>query len=222
MIGGPVPVAVPVDEIAMYHLALRLECADLHATLNVPRRHGSPDVLEAIFFDQNTILIDESLDPEAHPLQLGRYRYSVGHEIAHWWLHRSAVLKHQARKGRPAVVCREGEGQWSPIEWQAESFSSLLLRPRDRVQEAWGEKPPFAFDVHEHGSPDLRRLWLSLNPDPEIARATFASECEQMFDQFSEPLAQVFQVSNQAMRIRMEGIGLLRRGWGGWPARLAA
>src|SRR5262245_31651206 len=78
-IGNPVDVPIPVDEIAMYHLALRLECADLHATLDVAMRGESPDILGAIFFDQNAILIDRSLDPELHPSQLGRYRYSKGH-----------------------------------------------------------------------------------------------------------------------------------------------
>lgn len=222
-IDGPVPTPIPVDDIAMYQLVFRLECADLHAFLGIPRRHMSPDILGAIFFDRELILIDESLNPEADPSRLGRYRYSVGYEIGHGWLHREAVNKNQALKQPLSIVCREGEVSKRPlIEWQAEYFSSFLLMPRERVLEAWGEKPPFAFDAHEHGSEDLRRLWRSLKPDPEIARSMFASECEEMFDQFVVPLARLFQVSNQAMRIRMEGIGLSKRGRAARPGRVAA
>jgi Zn-dependent peptidase ImmA (M78 family) len=221
-IGSSVNSPIPVDEIAMYHLALRLECADLHATLDIPMQGHSPDILGAMLFDQNTILIDQSLDPETYPSQLGRYRYSIGHEICHWRLHRSAVLKNQARHPRPAIVCRQSEVTSAPIEWQAENFSSFLLLPRERILDAWGQKLPFAFDVHEHGSPDLRKLWSSLKPDQQIARAMFMSECGGMFDQFAGPLAELFEVSKQAMRIRLEGMGLLRRVRAGAATQVAA
>jgi Zn-dependent peptidase ImmA (M78 family) len=207
----PVTGAIPVEEIAMYHLALRLESADLHDTLRIPMRGDSPDILGAIFFDQNAILIDQSLDPETHPSQLGRYRFSIGHEIGHWVLHRSVVLKNQTRHGRPAIVCRQSEGTRPLIEWQAENFSSFLLLPRHRVRDAWGCNPPFVFDVHEHGSSNLRRAWLRQDADPMTARSMFLVECDGMFDQLAGPLAQQFQVSRQAMRIRLEGMGLLHR-----------
>lgn len=219
---GPVPTPIPVDEIAMYHFAFRLECADLHTVLRIPKRQNSPDILGAIFFDDDAILIDESLNPATDPSQLGRYRYSVGHEICHGWLHRAAVLKNKARRERAAIVCREDEGNKPIIEWQTDNFSSFLLLPRERVLDAWGDKPPFSFDVHEHGSDELRRLWRSLKPDPERARAMFASECEQVFDHFTQPLARIFEVSNQAMRIRMEGMGLLSRRRAARPSRVAA
>lgn len=212
-IEGPV---IPVDDIVMYQLSLRLDFADLHDVLRVPKQGKSPDILAAIFFDEDAILIDHSLHPERHPSQRGRYRFSVGHEACHWVCHRSAVLKNRARHGRPAIVCRKSEAKRAPIEWQAENFSSFLLLPRERVLDAWGQRPPFVFDVHEHASRELRKLWISLRPDQATARAMFRAECEAMFDQFAGPLAELFQVSKQAMQIRLEGVGLLRR------SRLAA
>jgi len=210
-IGAPVPLVVPVDEIAMYHLALRIEFADLHAILGVPKRGGSAEIHGAIVFEKDTILIDKSLEPMANPGRLVRYRYSVGHEICHDRLHRSAYAKSQARKALPDIVCRENQGRKPLVEWQADYFSSFLLMPRTRVMEAWGDQRPFAFDAYKHGSRDLKRVWEDIRADGDIARTMYASECEGMFDVYSEPLSRLFVVSNQAMRIRMERLGLLKR-----------
>jgi hypothetical protein len=75
-IDGP----VPVEEIARYYLCLKLEFADLHDVLDLPKYAGGPDILGAMFFEQSAILIDERLNPEVYPEQLGRYRFSLGHE----------------------------------------------------------------------------------------------------------------------------------------------
>jgi hypothetical protein len=65
---GPI---IPVGEIAMYHLSLRLDFADLHDVLRVPKHGDSPDILGAIFFDEDAILIDRSLDRSAILLRSG-------------------------------------------------------------------------------------------------------------------------------------------------------
>lgn len=97
------------------------------------------------------------------------------------------------------------------IERQAEYFASYLLLPEERVLDAWGEAPPFVFDVHESGSRELRSLWINSKADPEVTRRLFASECDRRFEQIAEPLAWKFEVSKQAMCIRLEGMGLVRR-----------
>ncbi|MBK8008612.1 MAG: ImmA/IrrE family metallo-endopeptidase [Rhizobiales bacterium] len=43
-------------------------------------------------------MIDDSLDPEENPSMLGRYRFTLAHEIGHWRLHR-----HSVRQGRRPV-----------------------------------------------------------------------------------------------------------------------
>jgi hypothetical protein len=208
-----VPTPIPVVEIAENHLALDLSCADVRTLLNLPRKSSSSDVLGAMIFERQQIVIDDSLNPEKHPFQMGRYRYSVGHEIGHWVLHRAAAMKKMARVRKPVIVCREvaPPAKVSIVEWQADHFSSFLLLPRQRVLEAWGESPPAVFDVHKSGSTELRRLWTSLRPDPEEARALYAIECQQFFDRIALPLATTFAVSLQAMRIRLEALGVLQR-----------
>jgi Zn-dependent peptidase ImmA (M78 family) len=90
-IGSNIEPAIPVEDIARYHLCLRLELADMHGVLDVPMMGDSPDILGALFLEHSAILIDSSLDPDANPAQLGRYRFSVGHEVGHWWLHRKVI-----------------------------------------------------------------------------------------------------------------------------------
>lgn len=210
---------VPVEEIARYHLCLKLEFADLHDVLDLPKDAGGPDILGAMFFEQSAILIDERLNPEVHPAQLGRYRFSLGHEIGHWWLHREAMAKRRvADAGLPTFICRQRDAVTVPVEWQAETFASFLLLPRERVLAEWsklrGNCEPFRFDVAGHGSQRLRSLWFGLASDGEKARKLFARECEATFDEIASGLAKVFAVSTQAMRIRLEGLRLLVRGAG--------
>jgi hypothetical protein len=88
-IGEPMKLPVPVDDITTYHLALRLGFDDLHKTLNRPMLRGQPDILGAIWVDKELVLIDQHLNPKINPSMLGRYRFSVAHEIGHWRLHRS-------------------------------------------------------------------------------------------------------------------------------------
>lgn len=210
-IGGDVPNPIPVTDIAENELGLNVECRDLHAYFNVPKQSNTSGILGAMEFASCRILIDQSLNPEIHPHRIGRYRYSIAHEIGHWRLHRAKVLQSRAPSSQPPVICREPRPKMPVIEWQAENFASFLLLPRDRVLDAWGAAPPFLFDVNESGSRELRALWFSKNPDEDITRAMFARECEKRFEQLAEPLAWSFEVSKQAMCIRLEGMGLLRR-----------
>lgn len=202
-----VPSRVPVDEIARFYLGLRLEFGDLQA------RYRQSNVLGAMEFERSTIAIDNSLDPELFPRRRGRYRFTVAHEIGHWQLHKSRVLKKSAQLRQSAIVCRDPDSSASypPIEQQADYFASFLLLPCERVAEAWGENPAFTFNVYESGSRELRKIWQDLRPNPRLAREMFARECEQRFEQLAEPLAWKFDVSNHAMRKRLEGLGLLRR-----------
>jgi hypothetical protein len=104
--GGPIKFPVPVEDITTYHLALRLGFADLHETLRIPMLRDQPDILGAIWVDTETIL------PKKNPSMLGRYRYSLGHEIGHWRLHRSYVSKDGNQTSLfeapsdPNVICR--------------------------------------------------------------------------------------------------------------------
>ena len=52
-----------------------------------------PDILGAIWVDKELVLIDHTSTRKSNPSMLGRYRFSVAHEIGHWRLHRSYVAK---------------------------------------------------------------------------------------------------------------------------------
>lgn len=214
--GARVPDAIPVEEIARYHLCLQIEFADLYDVLDLPRDSGGPDILGAMFFEQSAILIEERLNPEIYPEQLGRYRFSLAHEVGHWRLHRDAMARRKlANADQPSFICRQSEAVSVPVEWQAETFASCLLLPRERVLKAWcdlrGSAEPFAFEVSSHGSASLRKLWFGMASNGEEARRLFARECTAFFDDLAGELAKLFAVSTTAMRVRLEGLKLLQR-----------
>ena len=217
--GTPIRLPIPVDDITTYHLALRLGFDDLHRTLDIPMQSEKPDILGAIWVASETILIDRSLDPKMYPSMLGRYRYSVGHEIGHWRLHRSYVARDANQTSflgtpsKPTVICRSSEEN-EPIEWQANFHASCLLMPKQLVLGAWrsqfGHANPFVFDPVRHGKPMGARRG-GLRPVGAIIRQIEKSACDQAFEDRAAVFAPSFGVSVQAMRIRLENLGLLLR-----------
>jgi hypothetical protein len=74
---------IPIEDILEKHLKLGIEFDDTHKLFGVPRPAAAdPDILGAVFFDDRRIVIDETLDPEENPSKEGRYRYTLGHEVA--------------------------------------------------------------------------------------------------------------------------------------------
>ena len=212
--GGPIKLPVPVEDITTYHLALRLGFADLHETLRIPMLRDQPDILGAIWIDKEAVLIDESLDPNRYPSMRGRYRFSVGHEIGHWRLHRSYVAKDAKQASlfdatsEPTVICRSSQAK-EPIEWQADLYSSYVLMPRAMVFEEWAERFGSASNVIM--TEDDRTTYVE-SDHRSIARRRFSGLSHAELDDYVvAPFAENFQVSKQAMRIRLEKLGLLNR-----------
>jgi hypothetical protein len=216
-IGAPLKLPVPINEITTYHLALRLDFADLHETLGIPMLCDQPDVLGAIWVDTETILIDRSLDPKKNPAMGGRYRFSLGHEVGHWRLHRSYVAKDASQPSLfdgsrdPTVICRSSQAK-EPIEWQAEFFSSCLLMPRHRVHKEWQEclgrtRPLLLSDLRPNGRVMMRAQTMIYDQGKNETGAVD----DALFDDVAKPIARRFGVSAPAMRIRLEKLGLLLR-----------
>ena len=211
--GEPVKLPIPVAEIATHHLALQLGFADLHETLGIPMLREGPDVLGAIFIEEETILIDQSLNSKRNPLMQARYSFSVGHEIGHWQLHRSYVNSYtdQApnldQSSESRVICRSSEAK-EPIEWQADYFSSCLLMPKPFVCEFWKRRFP--------GLEPLVRGNMKIKPlagsgPRSIGNAFQNTEYDNFADGWAQFFAPYFGVSRQAMRIRLEKLELLLR-----------
>lgn len=174
---------VPVEEI--------LECdLDLDFGLEDLKEDFGADTLGALWAGERRVRVDVSLDPTLFPEKEGRYRFTVGHEICHWQLHRHRFLAEVDQgslfdaSSEPSVVCRTGSGK-PPIEWQADAFSARLLMPAEMLTRIWAE----AKGGHVSASRTARRQ------DPTgvmVAR-----------------MARVFEVSAQAMRIRLIELGLI-------------
>jgi Zn-dependent peptidase ImmA (M78 family) len=215
--GAPIKLPVPVADITTYHLALQLGFADLHQTLGIPMLRDQPDILGAIWVDKESVLIDRSLDPEENPSMLGRYRFSVGHEIGHWRLHRAYVAKDANQTSlfespsKPTVICRSSQSK-EPVEWQADFYSSSLLMPRRRVYDQWEEclgrtRPLLLSDLRPNGQVMMRAQTLIY----QQGRNESVAIDDALFEDVAKPIARRFGVSPAAMRIRLERLGLLLR-----------
>ena len=212
---------IPIEDIVEKHLKLHVEFDDMHQRLGVPRSAPGcePDILGAIFFNESRIVIDESLDPEEYPAKEGRYRFTLAHEGGgHWRLHRNLFISDPAQvslldeQAQPAVVCRSSNAK-EPIEWQADFYAACLLMPRRLVYAIWrerfGSSHPFIYEWNKDNPAFAARRssWVRLGnvlqpdtPDHVI-----------VFNRIAREFAQVFCVSVETMRIRLENLGLLLR-----------
>jgi hypothetical protein len=191
---GPVATPpVPIEDILELHLELAFAIDDLQTAL------GHADVLGGIWFGERLIKIDRSLDPSVEPRMLGRYRFTLAHEVGHWRLHRQHLMNDPSARSlfqqacEPAFVCRSSNSPREEV--QANLFASYVLMPRRLVHAAWFEWRTTCDPV---ALSDL--VAADKHPDEDM-----------VLEQFCRPLAERFQVSAQAMRIRLENMKLLVR-----------
>ena len=210
---------IPIEDILEKHLKIRIEFHDTHHLFGIPRSGKDPDILGAMFFNEERIVIDESLDPEEHPAMEGRYRFTLAHEGGgHWRLHRryfnvnpgQAVLFEGPVP--PSVICRTSQAK-EPVEWQADFYASCLLMPRKLVFTAWEEMFPDRKQrviqpsvPVSHPFVEVARMSLILGSKP-----LWTESVDEALDRVAQPLAEKFLVSPIAMRIRLEKLGLLLR-----------
>jgi hypothetical protein len=184
---------VPVDEIVELYLQLQLEFLDMRSLFGVEDIHG------ALWVNERRVGIDCRLDPSVNASKLGRYRFTLAHEAGHWRLHRQLFLKKANQPSllpdgaeRPEYICRSSDNE--PIEYQANRFASCLLMPSEMMKRSWydwrdGMKPIYLTDLR--------------------AAADEAASDNALMENAVRPLAESFQVSGEAMRIRAEGLGLV-------------
>ena len=215
--GVSITAPIPVEQLLEFHLGLSLDFDDLHGRLGIPLTGDEPDVLGALWVDSREVFVDQSLDPEDRPWLEGRYRYTLGHEVGHWQLHRDqlGVSAGQgslfSRESEPTIVCRKSQAK-ERIEWQADYFASVLLMPRALVMAAWrdrfGDAKPRIVRRRRHP----RQGTPSATGDLDRALARFTqNQDDATLEQFARPLADDFEVSAVAMRIRLEQLSLLHR-----------
>ena len=194
-ITGP---AVPVDEIFEIYLQFDFRFADLS------KKYGDSNVLAEIFIKNKKVVVDTSLEPDTHPDMLGRYNFTLAHEIGHWVLHRDevfAVSNEPDLFGLTAnpVICRDGSHE--PREWQANTFAANLLMPKEWVIREWLKifpdgSPLNIKDEMERKADYMRRQGKQYEPTSDVAR----------------DMRTIFKVSAQAMHRRLNELGMLELG----------
>jgi hypothetical protein len=191
---------IPIDEIVELYLELRLTFDKMQELFGVDDVHG------ALWVNDKRVGIDHRLEPTEHPAMLGRYRFTLAHEAGHWRLHRQLFQRKANQLNllpehveRPEYICRSSDTD--PIEYQANRFASCLLMPREMLKRGWhewrGNMDPICLDDVVG---DARR--------PEAGDT--AGE-NMLFERAVKPIADRFEVSPGAMRIRLIQLDLLQR-----------
>lgn len=189
---------VPVEAISDCLWDFAIDFDDLHG------KYG-PDTDGALFFFHKRLIVaDNSLNPEVFPNKIGRYVFTVAHEIGHWVLHAPDMLANAeapvlfGEQTQPDILCRSSKRDEK--ERQADRFAGYLLMPRDLILQVWnarhGENSP-PLDVHKELEEQRERFHLA--PDD---RKVFCEEAKTM--------AALFSVSAQAMQIQLSEMGLIK------------
>lgn len=189
---------IPVDEIAELTLGYHLDIIDLNEVYPEAEVHGFID------FDNNRIAIHSGLEPTENPSYIGRFNSTIGHECGHDVMHKEQVIALMKQDDLFAVnkpnkvLCRKKDTN-EDIEWQANCFSSYLTMPKDRIYNFWKEsygsyKPIFKTDFKNKFHPTT----ASTRPIDELIEISL-SDCARS----------KVGVSSQALRIRLEKLGLL-------------
>lgn len=157
---------VPVESILEKHLGLSLDFEDLGI-----------GVLGTTSVEDKSVFIDESLEPDAHPENEGRFNFTIAHELGHWQLHRQFILKN-TKDGQPVpVVCRETQRK-TRAEYQADTFAACLLIPRALIFKRWRA---VTGDTRSQGTKEFSKdLLLALARDFRVSLAAMRARLETL------------------------------------------
>lgn len=215
------PKILDVEDLAENYLGLDMDYQDLSHNQSILGMIVFNDCLTTVYDIKNsrlkyieakegTIFIDNSLLNEE---QARRGRFTLGHEIAHWILHKSkysfnpnqlTFFDESPKQSKPIIKCRKhsientesfrrklsSDEDW--IEWQADYLSSTLLMPKVIFTKITNEKFVYkniAKGYYEYGYDENLDLWIDI----------LVSE-----------LADIFDVSYTAVKIRLKNLGLIR------------
>ncbi len=211
------PGALDIEHFCENYVGLEMDYQDLSHNQSILGMMVFSDCLvpvydvdrkEAKYVKANagTVLIDNGL---LGPEQIRRGRFTVGHEVGHWLLHKN---KYKSNQGSPSsldsgnsgtgtfIKCRAVDvgnrrrficdNDW--LEWQADYMSSALLMPRTTfAQVVRKEFQGVGINgYYQRGSNIALDLWVGF---------------------LAYQLADMFQVSVTAARIRLENLRFVRQ-----------
>lgn len=170
-------IPTPIEEIVEFDLGIDvIPILGLRDEIRVEAFLASD--LSAIYMDEYTL-----------GFMPARYRFSLAHEVGHWWLHDELYEDTQiASVADWRRVCDEFGDDYRWFEFQANSFAGLVLVPPASL------KARFERLVGEAEAGGVRRSRLFEHPQRQ---------------RLIEKLASEFQVSEQTMEIRLEKDALI-------------
>ena len=151
---------------------------------------------------------------------IGRYRFTVAHEIGHWVLHRPLFLDEDSpdfsvEDGEPRLVTfqrdvvESDQDSYRPEEWQANHFAiSLLLHDdplRREFERRFGE-PPVTLQAFAAEHPVEQAAAAEAYPDISPLRRLSRGVASGIIDH-RPPLSDLFLLSVEATAIALEERG---------------
>ncbi len=215
------PKMLDVEDFAENYLSLDMDYQDLSHNQSILGMMVFNDCWITVYDSENdgkkhveakegTIFIDNSLLSND---QMRRGRFTLGHEIGHWLLHKSkysfnpnqlTFFNEPSEQLKPIIKCRKhniestesfrrkliSDEDW--IEWQADYLASTLLMPKNTFARVTIEKficKSITKGYYEYGYDENLDLWI---------------------DVLVSELADIFDVSFTAVKIRLKNLRLIR------------
>lgn len=173
----PLTIPVPIEEIVEFDLSMEI-IPMLGLRDEITGEAFLSSDLEAIYVDEETMRYNP-----------GRYRFSLAHEIAHYWLHDELYQNTKVDNIRDWRAVQEALGAgYRNFETQANNFAGLVLVPTDELTIEFRTKATQLAGLGFHGD--------ALSREP--ARSRIITH-----------MAQHFNVSDQTAAIRLERENLL-------------
>lgn len=181
---------VPVEEIMEIYFDLSFGLRDLSEEMKA-------NILGAIDIKAKKVFVDYQLDPHNFPKQLGRYHFTITHELGHWVLHRHDVLQGQPLfDGNPGLICRDTKKK-PPKEIQADKFAAHLLMPDELVRSVWP-------DINGSNDP-----YIAVDEIADKKRKFNITGDQLPTVDIAKKMASVFNASGMAMQFRLISLGLV-------------
>ncbi len=158
---------------------------------------GDSKILGKVNFSENTLYLDESLVHEREIQQ----RFTAGHELGHWIIHRRNFRNWKFGGSRSEWLEIEGtriskEPARTPrewIEWQANQFSAALIMPRSTIMQALVEA-----QLSIRISKNRGHIWLSDTP-----------QSKQDYETLVNLIAKTYAVSRKSAEISLRSLDMI-------------
>ncbi len=170
---------IPIDIFTFFEIDLELEPIPFDDLIL------KYDIEAAISADFKSIYVDAeqySLMEKGPVWKLNRLRFTIAHELAHYFLHQDIPRKADFSLQKSYAVWNQNyRGRKYEIEREANEFAGNLLVPKFRLEEFFNE---FANQIE--------------NLVPNFIKN------DQLRDQFTQSIAQKFMVNSQVIGIRLD------------------